>query len=217
MNDHVENPEIWITDFTIEKSIEYRDRILKYSMSNPDIPIILYINSYGGEAAALMNVLDTLDSIPNEVITVVSGTAMSCGAYLFMRGDNRYIGPNSDLMFHRASNFIAGTDKDQFANANHAKSLTDRLVNLTLSNLTTTGSRTKDEENKQFIKQQLESNVDFYVDSKRAVELGLAHKVSVPRIAEQKVLILDGGLTEDDIPVMEEDSVKKVTKKKTKR
>lgn len=215
MNDQVENNEIWITDFTIEKSIEYRDRILKYSMSNPDIPIILYINSYGGEAAALMNILDTLDSIPNEVITVASGTAMSCGAYLFMRGVNRYIGPNTSLMFHRVSSMNLGTDLDQLSTAEYTNLLSRHMQDLTLNNLASRGSVQKDKENAEKIKKALESNVDFYVDAKQAVELGLAHKVSVPRVAEQKVLILDGGLTEDEIPVMEEEPVKKktVTKK----
>lgn len=207
--------EIWITEFTLEDAINYRQQILKKANQNPDLPIVLYINSYGGEAAALMTILDTLDSIPNEVITIVSGIAASCGAFLLMRGDNRYAGPNSDIMFHRASNKMIGTDKDHLENAKVSKRLTERLTKLITDNLAPKGSTVKDEENRQIIEKAMESNVDFNITAQEALDLGVIHKIGVPRLVEQKMFGLVGGMTEEDLPLIEEEP--KIKPKKTKK
>lgn len=175
MND---NQEIWITDFTIEKSIQYRQQILDKASENNSTPIILYINSYGGEAAALMTILDTLDNIPNPIITVASGTAMSCGAFLLMYGDQRFMGRNSELMFHRASGMSYGTDLDTTSSLESSKRMTEKVTKLALSKLK--------RKNKIKFQKKMNSNVDFYLSAEEALDMGIITEIGVPRLVEIK-------------------------------
>lgn len=110
-----EGDEIWVTEFTPESAQEFRERLFEEAKENPTKPIIIYIDSYGGQVDALAKMVATMDEIPNPMITAAYGKAMSCGAILLSHGDMRFCDPHARIMVHRIS---AGTwgDSDDMKN-----------------------------------------------------------------------------------------------------
>ena len=54
-------------------------QLLLLAAEDPDRDIYLYINSPGGSVTAGMAIYDTMQLIPNDVVTVVTGMAASMG------------------------------------------------------------------------------------------------------------------------------------------
>lgn len=100
--------EIWVTEFTQEAAQEFREKLLEESRENPSRPIIVYIDSYGGQVDALAKMIATMDEIPNPIITACMGKSMSCGAILLSHGDVRFCDPHSRVMIHRVSSWTQG-------------------------------------------------------------------------------------------------------------
>lgn len=103
---------IFVTDFDDDSAIEFCSALFRASNKNPTKPIIVYINSPGGEIAALMTMLSAMDSISNEVITVAMGSAMSCGAVLLSHGAYRFASPHSNILIHKISAGNSGHIED---------------------------------------------------------------------------------------------------------
>jgi len=40
--------EIWVNKFTEESASFFREHVIAYALKDPDMPIIIYIDSYGG-------------------------------------------------------------------------------------------------------------------------------------------------------------------------
>jgi len=64
-------------------------------------PIILLVNTYGGDAYAAMGVMDVIKNCVCPVITVCIGVAMSGGSVILGSGTKRYAVPNSRIMVHQ--------------------------------------------------------------------------------------------------------------------
>jgi len=69
-------------------------------------PIILLINSYGGDAYASLGMIDVIKNCVCPVITVCIGIAMSGGSVILGAGSKRYAVPNSRIMIHQHSDEI---------------------------------------------------------------------------------------------------------------
>lgn len=100
--------EIWVNHFTEESALEFREQVTERAKLSSD-PIIINIDSYGGSVYALANMLETMDSVPNKIVTHVSGKAMSCGAILYSHGDVRICGPYSTVIIHNVSYGVYGS------------------------------------------------------------------------------------------------------------
>ena len=61
-------------------------QLLLLSAENPEKDIYLYINSPGGSVTAGMAIYDTMQFIPNDVVTVATGLAASMGQFLPVLG-----------------------------------------------------------------------------------------------------------------------------------
>ena len=81
---------------------------------DPDKDITLYINSPGGSISAGMVIYDTMQLIPNDVVTVAMGLAASMGQFLLCAGTagKRYATPNTRVMMHQPSGGLGGTASD---------------------------------------------------------------------------------------------------------
>lgn len=66
-------------------------------------PVILVINSPGGEVRSGLAVYDVLRLMKAPVITVCMGSAASMGSIIFLAGDKRIMLPHSELMIHDPS------------------------------------------------------------------------------------------------------------------
>lgn len=83
-------------------------QMLVLSAEDPDTDIYLYINSPGGSVMDGFSVLDTMNLIPNDVVTICLGSAASMGSFLLSGGTpgKRYSLPNSRLMYHQVMSGI---------------------------------------------------------------------------------------------------------------
>lgn len=66
-------------------------------------PIILFINSDGGYVADGIALMDVMLLVRSPIITIVNGHACSMAAFIAMIGKERYMTPNSQIMFHDIS------------------------------------------------------------------------------------------------------------------
>ena len=89
-------------------------QLLLLSAEDPDKDIFLYINSPGGSVTAGMAIYDTMQYIPNDVVTVATGLAASMGQFLLSSGTKgkRYATPNARILMHQPSGGIGGTASD---------------------------------------------------------------------------------------------------------
>jgi ATP-dependent Clp protease protease subunit len=82
--------------------------------ADPDKDIYLYINSPGGSVTAGMAIYDTMQFIPNDVVTIGMGMAASMGQFLLTGGTagKRFALPHTDIMMHQGSAGLGGTVSD---------------------------------------------------------------------------------------------------------
>ena len=89
-------------------------QLLLLSAEDPERDIFLYINSPGGSVTAGMAIYDTMQFIPNDVVTVATGLAASMGQFLLSSGTKgkRYATPHARILMHQPSGGIGGTESD---------------------------------------------------------------------------------------------------------
>jgi len=73
-----------------------------FAIRDPNAPVYIYINSFGGDISAGYSIIDQMDLSPFDVYTVVQGQANSMAAIIALYGDDgcRFITKNSTMMFH---------------------------------------------------------------------------------------------------------------------
>ena len=106
---------IWLgSEVRDENANAICSQLLLLSAENPDKDIYLYINSPGGSVTAGMAIYDTMQFIPNDVVTVATGLAASMGQFLLSSGTKgkRYATPNARVLMHQPSGGIGGTASD---------------------------------------------------------------------------------------------------------
>ena len=76
--------------------------------------IFLYINSPGGSVDSGMAIYDTMQFIPNDVVTVGMGLAASMGQFLLAAGapGKRFALPHARIMMHQPSGGVRGQASD---------------------------------------------------------------------------------------------------------
>ncbi len=108
-------------------------QMLLLSAEDPEADIFLYINSPGGSVTAGMAIYDTMQLIPNDVVTVATGLAASMGQFLLSSGakGKRYATPNARILMHQPSGGMGGTASDIKVQAELILSMKRRLAELT--------------------------------------------------------------------------------------
>ena len=98
--------------------------------------ITVYINSPGGSVTAGMAIIDTMNYIKSEVMTVCVGCAASMGALLLASGTKgkRYALPNSRIMIHEPlqtfSSPITMSTTDQEIDTNLLKDMRRQCIDI---------------------------------------------------------------------------------------
>lgn len=175
------NSDIWVKDFNQSSAHDFRVSILSRSKSDPNRPIIIYINSYGGQVDALASMIETLDEVQNPIITVCHGVAMSCGAILFSHGDIRFCGRHSRLMIHEISSGTGGDVHDMHADIQEVKRLNEYFMGLLAKNCGLKGYA----EFRKLIKDQ--DGRERYLSADGAIKFGIADAVGLPKISTSVV------------------------------
>lgn len=106
---------IWLgSDVRDDNANAICSQLLLLSAEDPEKDIYLYINSPGGSITAGMAIYDTMNFIPNDVVTVATGLAASMGQFLLSSGTpgKRFATPNARILMHQPSGGIGGTASD---------------------------------------------------------------------------------------------------------
>jgi len=135
-------------------------------------PFEIMISTYGGSAAEMFGVYDTMRRIQEDcpIHTCGIGKVMSAGVLLLAAGTkgHRRIGANCRVMVHDIRGGAGGDVSDIENEFNEIKWTQDKYIEL-LANET--------DMTKNYIKKLLNKKVNSYFSAKEAVELGIADEV----------------------------------------
>jgi len=143
-------------------------QLMYLNASDPEEDITLIINSPGGSVYSGLAIYDMMQAISNDVVTVVSGIAMSMGCFLASGGakGKRFSLPNSRIMAHQVSSGTRGTIVDMRVDLKETEYLNKRLFEIMSAN---TGKTLK-----QIVK---DCDRDLFLSPQEAVEYGFLDRV----------------------------------------
>jgi len=143
-------------------------QLLFLSREDPEAGIQMYINSPGGQIYAGLAIYDTMKMIPNKISTVAVGMTASFGTVILAAGEKgqRYTLPHATIHMHQPLGGAQGQASDIEIQAKEILRLKARLTEIMAES---TGQTI------EVIDHDTER--DYYLDAKQAVEYGLVDKV----------------------------------------
>ena len=143
-------------------------QLLYLSSEDPTAAIQMYINSPGGQVYAGMAIYDTMQMIPNPISTLAVGMTASFGTVLLTAGTKgqRFSLPNATIHMHQPLGGAQGQASDIDIPAREILLLKDQLTAVLARH---TGQTVATIER--------DTNRDFYLDAKGAVEYGIVDRV----------------------------------------
>ena len=143
-------------------------QLLYLNHEDPEREISMYINSPGGVIYAGLAIYDTMQMISNPISTFAVGVTASFGTVLLAAGTNghRYALPNATIHMHQPLGGAQGQATDIEIQAKQILRLKALLLGILAKH---TGQPLEVIER--------DSDRDYYMDSKRAVEYGLVDQV----------------------------------------
>jgi len=147
-------------------------QLLFLSSEDPETPIQMYINSPGGQVYSGLAIYDTMQMIPNPIRTLAVGMTASFGTVLLTAGTRgeRYALPNATIHMHQPLGGAEGQASDIEIQAREILRLKERLNHVLASH---TGKPVEIIER--------DTNRDFYLDARSAVDYGLVdHVMDIP-------------------------------------
>lgn len=145
-------------------------QLLALERANPNAPVVLWIDSPGGEVYSGFSVFDTARFIQPRVVTVVAGMAWSMGSVVALcaEKEDRFALPNSKLLIHQPliGGALQGSASELEIHARDIIDLKHRMHRLYAERTGTDVER---------FEQLMER--DRWIDPKEAIEIGLIAKV----------------------------------------
>ena len=143
-------------------------QLLYLNHDDPEKEIQMYINSPGGVIYAGLAIYDTMQMISNPISTVAVGVTASFGTVLLTAGTKgrRYALPNATIHMHQPLGGAQGQATDIEIQAKQILRLKALLLNIMAKH---TGQPLEVIER--------DSDRDYYLESKQAVEYGLVDQV----------------------------------------
>lgn len=173
MHNPNENAPIWVNEFGEDATKQFCNALFAASEQDSQKPIVVYINSPGGDASGLLAMFSAMDAIPNKIVTVAMGYAMSAGCLLLAHGDVRFASPYSRIMVHKVQ---AGA----FGNVDDIANETEEIVNL---NKTILGVFAKDtKKTLEEVETSIAVKRELYMNAEEAKAYGIVDMVGVPRV-----------------------------------
>jgi ATP-dependent Clp protease protease subunit len=153
----------------IETSNALSSLLIHYDNINNDI-ITIYINTNGGNVAAMLNIFDVMKMIKSPIQTICIGKAYSAGAFILSSGDKglRCAMQNSSIMIHgmQAQFPIEASVKKSKEYFDYLKRLNNSVLEIIAVN---TG--------KDLETVRLDCDKDYFMDAKEALQYGLIDKI----------------------------------------
>ncbi|CAB4958068.1 unannotated protein [freshwater metagenome] len=125
---------IWLGDEVRDDNAnEICAKMLLLAAEDASKDIFLYINSPGGSITAGMAIYDTMQYVPNDIVTVGVGMCASMGQFLLSSGTKgkRYATPNTRVLLHQPSGGFGGTASDIQTQAELILSMKQQLAGIT--------------------------------------------------------------------------------------
>ncbi len=125
---------IWLGDEVRDDNAnEICAKILLLAAEDSTKDIFLYINSPGGSITAGMAIYDTMQYVPNDIVTVGIGMCASMGQFLLTAGTKgkRYATPNTRVLLHQPHGGFGGTASDIQTQASLIVSMKRQLASIT--------------------------------------------------------------------------------------
>jgi len=147
-------------------------QLLFLESEDPEKDVYLYINSPGGSVTAGLAIYDTMQYIKPEVSTLCLGQASSMAAWLLAAGTRgkRFALPHSRMMIHQPLGGVEGQAADIDIQAKEILRLREQLNNILARHTS------------QSVKKiEKDTDRDFFLTGKQAVEYGLVDEVIVSR------------------------------------
>lgn len=155
---------------TDESAKDITEKILYLDWEAPGKPITFYVNSPGGSITAGMAIYDTMQMIKSPISVVVTGMAASMGSILLSgaKKGRRYLYPHSRVLIHQPliTGHFTGPAVDINIQAQEMERLRNEL-NMILSSAS----------GQPLERIQKDTDRDFYMTAKEAIEYGLADKI----------------------------------------
>ena len=146
------------------------EKLLFLESSDPGKEITFYINSPGGSITAGMAIFDTMQLISSPIKVVVTGMAASMGSILLCGATKgkRFLYPHSRVLIHQPliTGRMVAAAVDINIQAEEMEKLREELNGI----LSKTSGQPLE-------KIQLDTDRDFYLNAKEAIEYGLADKI----------------------------------------
>jgi len=130
LKDHI----VWLgEDVRDDNANEICAKILLLAAEDSTKDIYLYINSPGGSITAGMAIYDTMQFVPNDIVTVGIGMCASMGQFLLTSGTKgkRYATPNTRVLLHQPHGGFGGTASDIQTQAELITSMKKQLAAIT--------------------------------------------------------------------------------------
>ncbi len=111
-------------------------QLLFLENEDPKKDICIYINSPGGSVSAGLAILDTMNHVKPDIVTVSVGMAASAAAVILSAGKKgkRFALPNSEVMIHQVSGGTEGQATDILIAAKHIQRTKDNLNKILAKN-----------------------------------------------------------------------------------
>ena len=125
---------IWLgSEVRDDMANEICAKILLLAAEDSTKDIFLYINSPGGSITAGMAIYDTMQYVPNDIVTVGIGMCASMGQFLLSSGTKgkRYATPNTRVLLHQPHGGFCGTAADVQTQAELIMSMKRQLASIT--------------------------------------------------------------------------------------
>jgi len=163
-----------VTEFTEAAAKAFAEDLEKaHHTGQPVIPVV--IDSYGGVAYSLLDMIAQIQVARLPVVTVAEGKAMSCGACLFAMGNMRYAAPHATLMFHDVWGGAVGKIPEIKAGVAETERVRDLVYSLT--------ARSIGQPADFFVKEfRARGNAEWYMTARQAKQLGIATHIGVPEL-----------------------------------
>jgi len=167
---------ITVNKFDEDSARDFRNDFAEALNTKQDVvPIV--IDSYGEQVHSLFSMIDTINTSPVPVATIVTGKAMSCGAVLMTCGTDgmRFVSKHSTVMIHDVSAGTWGKVEDMKLSVKEFARLGKLLIGMIEKNIGKSPGYINDILEKK-------NRGDWYLTPKQCVKHNLANKVGMPKL-----------------------------------
>jgi ATP-dependent Clp endopeptidase proteolytic subunit ClpP len=144
----------------------------------PEDPIVITIDSHGGDVYSAFAILDFMDHIRKDcgcsIVTVCTGKAMSAGALILSAGDVRAATPNSVIMIHETLAAIPFSSfRDVVVETEEIQRVNDQMLKIMAKNMKCTVPA---------LKALFGKKRDVYLTPTQALDINIIDKIGFPEI-----------------------------------